>query len=73
MIEYSMEEYRKIKSDHAKLNDKHEKLQRELTTTKVVIYILFLCDQMYKFHPHMHTITSNSFEHITSMLLPKLN
>ena len=40
MTEYSMEEYRKMKSDHAKLNDKHEKLQRELATTKVIIYII---------------------------------
>ena len=42
MTEYSMEEYRKMKSDYAKLNDKHEKLQRELATTKVV-YIYYLC------------------------------
>ena len=40
MTEYSMEDYRKMKSDHAKLNEKHEKLQRELTATKVVIYII---------------------------------
>ena len=37
-----MEEYRKMKRDHAKLNDKHEKLQRELAITKVV-YIYYLC------------------------------
>ena len=54
MSEYSMEEYRRMKSEHAKLNEKCERLEKELTTTKVVLcfYIFHFLLNMI----HIHTM-----------------
>ena len=41
MPEYTMEEYRRMKSEYTKLKEKCEKLDKELATTKVVLF--FVC------------------------------